>query len=158
LTQWLEKFREHGNGIALVVDRTSTGWWQDLCGHADLILQVNKKIDFLHPTNESGTNALGSSLVAYGERGVQALMNAAAAGLGTLFKPCRPVPTSAETEREADLAEAPPPWLHGCGQCGQGLSKWRCQYKESSLHTLDRECKNNMAQPAQNTRTKPKLV
>jgi hypothetical protein len=40
---WAEKFRKHGNGVALCVDRTSTGWWQDLCGNADLILQVNKK-------------------------------------------------------------------------------------------------------------------
>jgi hypothetical protein len=96
LPQWLRKFREHANGIALVVDRTSTGWWQDLCGHADLILQVNKKIDFLRPIDEPGTNALGSSLVAYGERGVQALMNAAAAGLGTLFKPCQSVGTRGE--------------------------------------------------------------
>jgi hypothetical protein len=87
LPQWLEKFREHANGVALVVDRTSTGWWQSLCGHADLILQVNKKIEFLHPSNEPGANALGSSLAAYGERAIHALMNAATAGLGTLFKP-----------------------------------------------------------------------
>jgi len=61
LPLWLEKFRQHGNGVALVVDRTSTGWWQDLCGNADLILQVNKKIQFMrgddYPTNN---NALGS--------------------------------------------------------------------------------------------------
>jgi DNA N-6-adenine-methyltransferase (Dam) len=91
LPKWLEKFQKHANGIALVVDRTSAGWWQDLCGNADLILHVNKKIDFLRPDNEPGTNALGSTLVAYGERGVQALRNAAAAGLGILFKPCQPV-------------------------------------------------------------------
>jgi len=84
LPSWLEKFRHHGNAIALVVDRTSTGWWQDLCGNADLILQVNKKIQFLpgddQPTNN---NALGSTLVAHSEWAVKALMNAAAAGLGT---------------------------------------------------------------------------
>jgi len=94
LPKWLEKFQKHANGIALVVDRTSAAWWQDLCGNADLILQVNKKIDFLRPDDEPGTNALGSTLVAYGKRAAQALMNAAAAGLGTLFKPCQSVPTS----------------------------------------------------------------
>jgi hypothetical protein len=105
LPLWLEKFREHGNGIALVVDRTSAGWWQDLCGNADLVLQVNKKIDFLRPDDEPGTNALGSSLVAYGERGVQALRNAAAAGLGTLFKPCQSIPISSQPPglRDEDL-------------------------------------------------------
>src|SRR5262249_954105 len=49
---------------------------------------VNKKIQFITPDNDdTGHNALGSSLVAYGDRGVQALENAAAAGLGTLFAP-----------------------------------------------------------------------
>jgi len=46
---------------------------------------VNKKIDFI--SGESGRNALGSSLVAYGERGVKALMNAHR--LGALFKPVK---------------------------------------------------------------------
>jgi DNA N-6-adenine-methyltransferase (Dam) len=41
---WTEKFCQHGNGICLVGDRTSLGWWQDLCGNADLVLFVNKKI------------------------------------------------------------------------------------------------------------------
>jgi hypothetical protein len=87
LPRWLEKFRQHGNGVCCVVDRTSTEWWQTLCGNADLILQVNKKIDFI--SDESGKNALGSSLVAYGERGVKALMDAHAHGLGALFKPVK---------------------------------------------------------------------
>ena len=106
LPQWLAKFRDHANGIALVVDRTSTQWWQNLCGNADLVLQLNKKIQFLRPDDgsEPGNNALGSSLVAYGERAVKALRNATAAGLGTLFKPCQPVPESSHTDR---LSSAP---------------------------------------------------
>jgi hypothetical protein len=87
LPQWLEKFRQHGDGVCCVADRTSTKWWQTLCGNADLILQVNKKIDFIN--DESGKNALGSSLVGYGERGVKALMDAHAHGLGALFKPVK---------------------------------------------------------------------
>ena len=68
----------------------------------DLILQVNKKIDFIRPGGDgTGTNALGSSLVAYGKRGVQALLNAAAAGLGTLFIPRQnSVLTFGEFERD----------------------------------------------------------
>jgi hypothetical protein len=110
LPLWLDKFRQHGNGIALVVDRTSTGWWQILCSNADLILQVNKKIQFLRPDDggDPGNNALGSSLVAYGERAVNALMNAAAAGLGTLFKPC-PVPTSRRVENNSERYWLTPP-------------------------------------------------
>jgi len=108
LPSWLEKFRHHGTGIALVVDRTSTGWWQDLCGNADLILQVNKKIQFMpgddQPTNN---NALGSTLVAYGDRGVKALMNAAAAGLGTLFKPIAPIVENHRTNSRTSRPLAP---------------------------------------------------
>jgi DNA N-6-adenine-methyltransferase (Dam) len=111
LPQWLEKFQQHANGIALVVDRTSAGWWHDLCGNANLILQVNKRIDFLRPDDEPGTNALGSTLVAYGERAVQALKNAAAAGLGALFAPVHSGPTGAslpecETRRVENYSES----------------------------------------------------
>jgi DNA N-6-adenine-methyltransferase (Dam) len=49
LPRWLGKFREHANGVCLTVDRTSARWWQELCANADLILQVNKKIQFLRP-------------------------------------------------------------------------------------------------------------
>jgi DNA N-6-adenine-methyltransferase (Dam) len=105
LPQWLEKFRRHGNGICLIGDRTSVGWWQDVCGHADLILLVNKKINFISPTiGATGNNTLGSTLVAYGKRAVNALMNAARQGLGTLFKPC-PVPISHAEAEEPDVAE-----------------------------------------------------
>jgi len=119
LPLWTEKFRQHGNGIALVVDRTSTKWWQDLCGNADLILQVNRKIEFIRPGGgDTGTNALGSSLVAYGKRGVQALLNAAAAGLGTLFIPCQnSVLTFGEFERENHL-------LRGKLVVAQALSRY----------------------------------
>jgi hypothetical protein len=79
-----------------------------LCGNADLILQVNKKIQFMrgddYPTNN---NALGSTLVAYGDRGVKALMNAAAAGLGTLFKPIAPIVENHTTNSRISRPLAP---------------------------------------------------
>jgi hypothetical protein len=52
LALWLEKFARHGNGIALVPERTSTGWWQELVARADLILCVNKK-SRSRPTREN---------------------------------------------------------------------------------------------------------
>src|SRR5438046_1761198 len=62
---------------------------------SDLVRQ--KKIQFITPDNDgTGQNALGSTLVAYGERGVQALKNAAAAGLGRLFEPRQSVPISSQ--------------------------------------------------------------
>lgn len=38
LVPWLEKFVAHGNGIALVPDRTSAPWWQWVAPKAELIL------------------------------------------------------------------------------------------------------------------------
>jgi DNA N-6-adenine-methyltransferase (Dam) len=99
LPRWLEKFRQHANGVCLNVDRTSARWWQELCANADLILQVNKKIQFLRPPDEPSYSspAMGHTLAAYGTRGVAALRNAARNGLGALFEPF--------TKREARIGE-----------------------------------------------------
>ena len=79
-----------------------------MCGNADLILQVNKKIQFMpgddQPTNK---NALGSTLVAHSESAVKALMNAAAAGLGTLFKPIAPIVEKHRTNSRESRPFAP---------------------------------------------------
>lgn len=72
-----------------------------MCVDADLILFVNKKINFISPTRGTGNNTLGSTLVAYGPRAVQALMNAARAGLGNPFKSV-PISLAAEFEKPSD--------------------------------------------------------
>jgi DNA N-6-adenine-methyltransferase (Dam) len=99
---WLEKCRQHANGVCLTVDRTSARWWQELCSNADLILQVNKKVRFLRPPDEPtySSPALGHTLVAYGPRGVEALINAARNGLGALL-----VPYGKLAAKENDIAE-----------------------------------------------------
>jgi hypothetical protein len=91
LVKWLEKFAEHGNGVALIPERTSTGWWQRLAERADMLLFVEKRIAFVSPTRERVFQfPIGSCLVAMGDKGVRALLNANAAGLGLLLKPYRP--------------------------------------------------------------------
>jgi hypothetical protein len=88
LPLWLEKFARHGNGIALVPERTSTAWWQDLVAHADLILCVNKKIPFVTYVGEQRSAfPIGSTLVAIGEKGVAGRLTAHRNGLGILLKP-----------------------------------------------------------------------
>jgi hypothetical protein len=88
LPLWLEKFARHGSGIALVPERTSTAWWQDLVGRADLILCLNKKIPFMSSTGEQNSAfPIGSTLVAIGEQGVAGLLRAHRNGLGILLKP-----------------------------------------------------------------------
>ena len=47
LVPWLQNFFEHGNGIALVPDRTSAPWWQRFARMADSILFVTPKLKFI---------------------------------------------------------------------------------------------------------------
>src|SRR5271156_3355684 len=96
LSDWLEKFARHGDGIALVPERTSTQWWQELVARADLILCVNRKIPFVNSAGEQ-TSAfpIGSALVEMGDRSVAGLITGHRNGLGLLLKPCRAVTISA---------------------------------------------------------------
>lgn len=88
LVPWLEKFFAHGNGIALVPDRTSAPWWQDFAPRASLILFATPKIKFIGADGNPGKSpAQGTCLLALGEQGRQALLCAAAAGLGSLMAP-----------------------------------------------------------------------
>jgi hypothetical protein len=85
LVPWLEKFFAHGDGVALVPNRT-TPWWDAFAPRADLTLQVSEKIKFYRPDGTRGEQpGTGTTLFAAGPRGVRALHNAAAAGLGTLW-------------------------------------------------------------------------
>ena len=44
---WLKKLAEHGNGIALVPNRTATDRFQEFAYHADAVLFVRGKIKFI---------------------------------------------------------------------------------------------------------------
>lgn len=88
LVPWLQKFFDHGNGIALVPDRTSAPWWQDYAPRADLALFISPKLKFIGVDGLPGDSpAQGTTLLASGQRAVDALQRAARAKLGTLFRP-----------------------------------------------------------------------
>lgn len=88
LVPWLEKFFQHGFGIALVPDRTSAPWWQEFAPRADLALFVAKKIKFIGMDGKPGKSpAQGTTLLAMGDLAAKSLHNAAGRGLGSLFKP-----------------------------------------------------------------------
>ena len=84
ICEWIDRFIQHGHGVALVADFTSTEWWHDLTGNADAILFCKPKIQFL-PRIADRANALGSTLVGVGPQGVRALRNAERSGRGTMF-------------------------------------------------------------------------
>lgn len=88
IVPWLARFIEHGDGVALVPDRTSAPWWQTYARQADMILFVSPKLKFIGVDGKPGASpAQGTTLLACGPRGVRALQNASANGLGSLWRP-----------------------------------------------------------------------
>lgn len=80
LVPWLNRFFAHGNGIALVPDRTSAPWWQAAAKRSDAILFVDGKIRFERPDGTTGNSpSNGTCLLASGRQGVDALEFAAPA-------------------------------------------------------------------------------
>jgi len=84
LGAWLDRFFDHGNGIALTPDRTSAPWFHAAWRRADMVL-LTRKIRFLRPDGSEGRSpSTGSALWAIGEVGSRALRRAAKRGLGVL--------------------------------------------------------------------------
>lgn len=71
---WLEKLAVHGDGIALVPNRTGADWWQDYAEWADALLFVRGKIRFLKPDGTVGPSpGYGNVLMAFGRKMAGAL-------------------------------------------------------------------------------------
>ena len=88
LVPWLDKFFSHGNGIALVPDRTSAPWWQQFAPKAELILFVAPKIKFIDASGKPGKSpAQGTCLLGIGQRSREPLYRARANELGALLRP-----------------------------------------------------------------------
>lgn len=86
--KWLRKFFEHGNGIALLPDRTSAPWWQEFAPLSDAVLFISPKVKFERPDGTTGEQpGTGTALLASGTEGVEALKRAS--NLGKIFQPLR---------------------------------------------------------------------
>ena len=87
LGPWLAKFIGHGNGIALVPDRTSAPWFQDAWRQMDAVL-FTRKIRFIRPDGSEGKSpSNGTALMAVGDKGEKALFRAAGKGFGVYATP-----------------------------------------------------------------------
>jgi hypothetical protein len=73
--QFMQKLAEHGNGIALVYNRTDSKWCQEyVLKKADAILFLSKRIKFIKPDGSAGNSpGAGSILIAYGQENVKYL-------------------------------------------------------------------------------------
>lgn len=88
LMPWLKKFFEHGDGIALVPDRTSAPWWQEYAPRSDLALFIAPKLKFIGANGKAGKSpAQGTTLLAVGEAAVEALCRAKGRKLGATLRP-----------------------------------------------------------------------
>lgn len=84
---WLNKFINHGNGIALTPDRTSAPWWQYTARNTDAVLFVDGKIKFIRKDGTLGKQpGNGTTLFGIGEKAIQALKIAEVNGLGKFYK------------------------------------------------------------------------
>lgn len=82
ITSWLQKLAEHGDGIALVPNRTGANWWQDFAQQADALLFVRGKIRFLRPDGTEGKNpGYGNVLMAFGPNMARALKASSVRGV-----------------------------------------------------------------------------
>lgn len=87
LTPWLDRFFEHGNGIALTPDRTSAPWFWPAWARADMVL-FTRKLRFVRPDGSEGRSpSNGTALFAAGAQGCEALCRAAGLGFGILARP-----------------------------------------------------------------------
>lgn len=83
IVPWLDKFFEHGNGVALTPARTSAPWWQNAARRAGAVLFIAGKVKFERLDGSVGKSpSNGTTLFASGRRGLEALDNAQRAGLG----------------------------------------------------------------------------
>lgn len=74
IEQFVDKFCLHANGIALVLPRVGTKWFDKLCCNCDAMLFRRGRITFLdargQPTN---VGAMGNVFFAFGKRNVKSL-------------------------------------------------------------------------------------
>jgi DNA N-6-adenine-methyltransferase (Dam) len=73
---WLQKFLEHGNGIAIVRAYTSAAWFHDLARRAESMLFPCGKTKFIRPDGSIGRDpGHGIVLLGMGERANRALLS-----------------------------------------------------------------------------------
>lgn len=98
---WLNRFFEHGNGIALAPDRTSAPWFWSAWSRSDAVL-FTRKLRFLRPDGTEGVSpSNGTALFAAGDRASASLSRAARKGFGILAVPMSMGPNQPQVSEAA---------------------------------------------------------
>ena len=83
--EWLTKFFDHGNGVALTPDRTCAEWWHYAASRASAVLFTHGRVKFIRPDGSVGDSpGTSTCLWATGGIGFSALKRAPQNGLGLL--------------------------------------------------------------------------
>lgn len=79
---FLEKLKEHNNGIALIFARTETkGFFDHVWENADSILFLKRRVKFVkYDLSAGGSSTAPSVLIAYGNNNTEALKNSGLEG------------------------------------------------------------------------------
>ena len=88
MERWMEKLKNHGNGIALIFDRTETKcFFNHIWDDAHAVLFVKGRIKFFNLAGRQvGTPGAPSVFIAYGEKNALVLKNSGIAGKFILLK------------------------------------------------------------------------
>ena len=83
--QWMNRMKEHNNGIALVFARTGTRWWHQSTPSATTICFIKGRLQFINgTTGKTGASAGADSvLIAWGTKASESLK---ASGLGICMR------------------------------------------------------------------------
>ena len=73
VAQFTERFILHGNGIALVLARTGTKWFQKMLVRADAVFFMQGRINFLRNGKQTKNSAMSSVFIAIGKQNVAVL-------------------------------------------------------------------------------------
>ena len=69
---WVEKFVQHGNGIALLTQSKSR-WFYDLWQSAAAITTFGSSLRFVDPRGGKGSIFMPTCLIAFGEKNIEAI-------------------------------------------------------------------------------------
>lgn len=72
---WLKKFVEHRNGIALVFARTDTKWFHEYAIKSDILCFIKSRIAFIKDNQQANCGSTGSLLIGCGEKAIQVIKN-----------------------------------------------------------------------------------
>jgi DNA N-6-adenine-methyltransferase (Dam) len=80
MDRWMTRLADHGDGLALVFNRSDTRWWHDAVPRATAVCFIYRRLRFIRPDGSIGCNSPAPSLLL--AFGLPCALALAASGLG----------------------------------------------------------------------------